>query len=386
MKQRYLLFALSFFYMGVLNAQTNEKDEQMARMNSVYENDDKNYRFRFQFSTQFLIHGGFSMSFSVGSWVRYQYLQPALNVSTNLYCGRNNIGNSNAFYTDEITRYNPNRTLFNVTVSPMLTAGWDTYYYEELNPFYSGNSTSIYNNFKYALTLGTTFVASPRGTYSNIMTSRNRTQQLLYIQAKTGCFMLNLQEDYFVITENVIGAVFSDNRDRYYTGGGNIQIRIPYNPFSPWNPYFKLKIYSEMYTGTSYVDKQEFPDIAYYKQHPHRLFRYRGKRKNNDPVEKKIAYQDPGQSLFNRARNFVVLEFNTLEITDNPYQTNSHVQLFVGTQGGFQNMWQQNGIHNANKVNCDNLNRNGKSGLHQFDYSDNYFPRLLLGFGTTVNY
>ncbi|MES1221745.1 MAG: hypothetical protein ABUT20_39975 [Bacteroidota bacterium] len=261
------------------------------------------------------------------------------------------------------------------------------YIYEEINPFYYGNSPVIYSPYRNAITLGTSFVTMPRGTYNNMMNARNRTQQLLYIQARVDGFQLNVYEDYLLVTDGPLAQWICDNRDRYYTGGGNIQVRL--------SPFARLKIYSEMYTGTSYVDKQDYPDVAFPDSRPAHILR----KSKADALNRKYAYQDPGQMSFNRARNFICLDY---AIGAKMYELNKagrvfwcknfynhQVQFILGRQNGEKNMLQQNFIHNLNKVDRDSkekTNTRSFSSLHHFDFSDNFLPKTIWGIGTTSSY
>jgi hypothetical protein len=255
--------------------------------------------------------------------------------------------------------------------------------YDEINPFYFGNSSGAYQNYKHSITLGSSFVALPKGIGRNVMTPRNRSQQLVYLQVKTGDFQINVYEDFLVFTDNKLFGMLADNRDRFYTGGGNVQVRI--------NKDFIAKYYTEIYTGNSYPDQDDFPDFVDVSDTTKANFfgHMYGTVGPRRPM--KYAYQDPGQEMFNRGRNFFALQVNSRALYSekgsllNPQFTNDNLQVMFALHRGVAEMWQQNLIHSLNKVDKDlPADKNGKvmsDRLHLFKpYEPRYgFWRRLTG-------
>lgn len=324
--------------------QCHAQDERKIYEDNFYKG-TKGFNYRFKFTAYVFVNGGWGISAGFSNWLSYERFQPAQNISINAVCGKNNVGNRNKRY---------NRWQTNVIFSSMLTYALNKERmrnYDEVNPFYFGNSSAVYHNFQHALTLGTTFVALPKGLGRNIMTPRNRSQQLIYIQIKSGNFQLNLYEDYLIFTDRGMFAFLSDNRDRYYTGGGNVQLRL--------NKDLTFKYYTEMYTGNSYVDRDDYPDLIVpgdtmkcnFIGHPWGAIGPRRVRK--------YAYQDPGQAEFNHGRNFIALQMNSSIFTSNkktiikPTYTHDAFMVVVALQNGEDEMWQQNLIHSLNKIDRD---------------------------------
>lgn len=332
-----------------------------------------------------MIRGGYGISFASGFAYNNQWWQASLNASINFMFGKNNLGNYKKWTDGDKLKLknNPNWWLCTVAFSPMFTAGSQKRYtfYEELNPMYFGYSSVIGNNFLHAFTLGTTFITMPKGKYANIVTPRNRSQHLLYIQGKTGDVLLNLVEDYLVFTEYGIFQALADNRDRYYTGGGNIQFRI--------NSFYKLKFYTETYTGTSYPDYLDYPDIASPNKKPY--FRFRTKT-----LREKYAFQDPGQKSLNNSRNFFVFEVPYTVKNDLTSRLDgfNNVQFYLGWSGGLVNGLQQHLIHNAMGISRNaslreykGFKKAKKDQLHHFDYKvpPHDAGRMIFGAGITTN-
>lgn len=372
------IFLLWFSSAGI-QAQEHTRENLV---NHFYTSGSQKFNFRFTCAVYFILNGGSGFSLSAGSWIEARGgYQPSLNSSLNLFYSGNNLGNANFYGEQEIKGVNPNKWLVNMVFSPLLTKRLypSTNHYDEINPFYFGTSSVIFNNYRNALTIGASFVTMPRGTYNNISTARNRTQQLLFMQVKFNRFQFNIYEDYLIFTSLGAFQWLCDNRDRYYTGGGNIQVQV--------HPFYKLKIYSEMYTGNSYVDKQDYPDYAYPDEKPD----LQRKKRN---IHRKYAYQDPGQQSFNKARNFLCLEVNAgamsayhgfPDLLRYP-RYNNITQILLGRQGGSLNMLQQNFIHNGNPINRDNKDRTRASSLHHFDYRDNFFPKTIAGISHFTSY
>lgn len=302
------------------------------------ERTDPNYSVKV--STYYLFGGGCAVSAAFGFWHRFYTLQPAANLSLNVLSRAKHLGNRN-FWS--------NYWQMNVVMSPMLTvnlADSKRGMYEEINPFYLGNSGAVYSDYRSSITLGTSFMAMPKGTDKNIMTNRNRSQQLVYVQGRVGYgritnVIINLYEDYLPITDNGSFQWLADNRDRFYTGGGNAQVRL--------SERLKYKLYYEVYTGSSYTDRFDFPDLVVDEDNT-----------GKSSTRKHYAYQDPGQEQFNKGRTVHSLEYSVFPeplskpaTGDNyaiPIRNRMNLQLFAGRQGA-KPMWIQNRIHETIKIN-----------------------------------
>lgn len=357
----------------------------------------------FKISSYFLINGGCSLSGSFGYWKTFKYAQPAINVSVNLLYGRNHLGNRD--------RYKSNWQL-NTVISPILTFKMPPYatdkhgIYEEINPFYLGNSSSIYCNYRSSFTLGTSFVTMPKGKGKNIATSRNRSQQLVFINLRIGAkkqadsvrnFSFNLYED-FLGTDNAVGQAFADNWDRYYTGGGNLQYRF--------NNNYKFKVFSEIYTGTATRDGFDNPDIVFYQTEEDK------KKKNNrenefgnnnkfvkffwGPVrDARYAAQESGQKKLNSGRFLAALEYTPTANSNyqHDFFLRKRYDFYAGTQGGNLGMWVQNMIHSSVKIDKVLASDPAPEELHrkktQLDRYHRFMPNMRIirpVFGVGMNY
>ncbi len=221
---------------------------------------NQNENIGFKAAGYYFFHSGTSLSLSLGYWKTFKGFQPATNLSVNALFGRSHLGNNSRKGTG---------MQVNFVLSPMVTVGTPHRcgIFEEISPLYLNHSSAVYSNFLSALTLGTSFVTSPKGAGNNYTTSRNRTQQLLFAQLKIGFdpkqnnavdeSFSKFKDDWsfqFNFVEDLAGALpLADNWDRYYTGGGSIQVR--------WNAGLKLKVISEVYTGTTARDLMDYPDL-----------------------------------------------------------------------------------------------------------------------------
>ena len=344
-----------------------------------------------------LFNGGAAISLGCGFWQRFDYVQPSLNTSINLLLNKRHLGNRDRIKTN---------WQINTILSPMLTIGLGTKrgFYEEINPFYMSNSGAVYNDYCRSITLGTSFVTMPKGKGVNISTSRNRGQQLLYVQLRLGgdtlskkgfnSFIFNIYEDYFGITDNSIGQLFVDNYDRFYTGGANVQVRF--------NEFYKIKFYSEIYTGDSEIDRFDYPDITQLttKKQGKMVSMNRGKDQwlqfFTGPKRKlRWASQEAGQKMLNVGQTLFSFEF-PLQHFPNHLWTGAKGEVYMGLQGGYCNMWTQNAIHNAikiKKVTVDAAPINyapDDTLIHENKYKDRYHyfkpnlddSRLIIGVGT----
>lgn len=344
-----------------------------------------------------LLNGGVAFSLGCGFWHRFEYVQPSLNTSINILLNRHHLGNRDRIKTN---------WQINTILSPMLTIGLGAKrgFYEEINPFYMSNSGAVYNDYCRSITLGTSFVTMPKGKGVNISTSRNRGQQLLYVQLRLGgdtlnskgfnSFIFNIYEDYFAITDNSIGQLFVDNYDRFYTGGANVQVRC--------HQFYKFKLYSEIYTGTSEIDRFDYPDLVQLtakkegKVVPVDRGKEQGLRFFTGPKRKvRWASQEAGQKMLNVGQTLLSFEF-PLQHQPNHLWTAPRGEIYIGAQGGKPNMWSQNMIHNAIKikkvaVDSGPSNYNPDDTLiHENKYKDRYhyfkpnrdYTRFVIGGGT----
>ena len=316
-------------------------------------------------------YGGTVLSASLGFWKRWEAVQVSSNLAVTAISGRNHLGNRN--------RQN---SRFQVTTvfSPLITLNLSkkSGIYEELPTVYMGYSSSMFANYRSSISIGSSFITMPRGKGINIGTSRNRSQQLIILQARIGSkndsirnFSIHLAEDLFAFTNGILQP-FADNWDRFYTGGAHISYRF--------NEQYKLRFYSEVYTGTISKDMIDNPDIIMDDEMIGGNF-FGGPRR-----KRRLVAQEAGQSMFNNNRNF----FN-LQCT-NPL-THFDYNFYAGAQGNRWGAWQQQLIHNAFKLNV--VLKEGKpqeqlsdgkhrERLHHFKpYT--HFTSLLLGAGSHFN-
>jgi hypothetical protein len=321
---------------------------------------------------------GACLSLAAGGWARSDWFQGSANVSFNLVLGKKGLGNKDS----KNGLKNLNRNMVNLCLSTMLTVNLGSnprWFYEEINPMYYGNRSGVYNSYQSAFTLGTTFITYPKGTYNNITSPRNRSQQLVFVQLKVGggqakdtiqqryfnSFVFNMCEDYL----GDFVQPFADLRDRFYTGGGSMHFRFL--------NHYKVKAYTETYSGNSYVDKQDYPDLVI----PEKRFAL---KKHHT----RFAYQDAGQLGLNKARTFIAFEYQGFDLEGSLPQLHSYLpkdfEFFIGSQGGMANAWSQHLIHNCvseerNRTVFDKDKKAEK--LHLFNYT-NSKPQLIFGIST----
>ncbi len=381
MKKRVFSILLSIIVIQLFSQSDSDKKIAVNANNMFYSNSANKPHLGGQISIYSIIRGGYGLSLASGFAYNTSWWQASLNASLNFMLGKNNIGSYKRWSDRKNIKLkdNPNWWLATIAFSPMLTVGSKKryLYYEELNPMYFGYSSVIGNNFLHAFTLGTTFITMPKGRNSNIVTPRNRSQHLLYMQIKSADFLLNVVEDYLVFTEWGAFQFLADNRDRYYTGGGNIQFRV--------NHFYKIKFYTETYTGTSYPDYLDYPDVGSPGKRPY--FRLRSKT-----LREKYAYQDPGQKSLNNSRNFFVFEhpFNNTNSLTNNISGFTNLQFYFGWAGGLVNGLQQHLIHNSMSISRNVSLRDTKGRkdqLHHFDYKvpPHDAGRMIIGAGTVIN-
>lgn len=303
-------------------------------------------------SAYLLLNGGWGITSSFGTWIRFKHTQPSFNVSLNLLGSESNLGNRNRY----LTNYQ-----INAVLSPLITIGTATGLFQEVNPFYFGASSSIYSDFRQSITIGSNFVVMPRGIGRNITTFRNRTQQLVYLGLRAGTtdwdVNFNIYEDFFG-TDNAMLQGLADNYDRFYTGGGNLQLRFK---------NIKAKLYSEIYTGNFQRDLFDNPDLYEpYKprisRRPNNFIEPAGVRPGQSRSKVRTRHpryvaQEPGQKLFNTGRTFFALEVapGSFGDNDNRFSVPSW-EGYIGFQGGVKQMGVQNVIHSWSTINKINVN------------------------------
>ncbi len=325
MKKKILLFCC-LSLLAVLKSR-GQADELVSSRYRLYNS--------FKVSGSFFIHGGGFLGIGYGFAARGKFIQPALNLSVSARFGKNNLGNRDRFKT---------AWQINTIISPLVTVGSSnkTGFFEEINPAYFGNVSSVYSNYMHAVTLGSSFVVMPKGLGLNIETSRNRSQQLVYVQLKVGweyknkdslkkdygSFQFNMYEDYLFTDRPALQAL-ADNFDRFFTGGGNVQLRI--------NRNFQIKLYNEVYTGNNYRDDFDYPDWVDSSDVSLKDNKWGNRFKKR---QARYAYQDAGQQQFNKGRSFFVFEYS-------PQQTHRQrfsYQAYMGWQKA-ASMRSQNFIH-----------------------------------------
>lgn len=222
---------------------------------------------------------GVSLALSYGMWKENPALQYSLNTGLQWRFGRKFLGN---FRDDASPHDNRSRNQMIFMFSPMLTAnlGSKDYVYQELQPFNFGSANAVFSKYKYSATLGTTITVSPRGTYKNIATARNRSQQVSMLSFNLKNFNITGYDDYLSIFSSRLQ--LGDNWDRFFTSSISLRYRF--------NDQYTAHIYSDVYTGINRANAFLNPDIISYKI----LGKNKWKRKN-------YANQDPGQEYFNSA-------------------------------------------------------------------------------------
>lgn len=295
MKKRTLIFCL--LAMALVLRSKGQNSELVSSRYQLYNS--------FKVSGSFFIHGGGFLGIAYGFAARGNFVQPALNVSVSARFGASNLGNRSRYKTD---------WQLNTIISPLVTIGSKrrTGYFEEINPAYFGNVSSVYSNYMNTVTLGSSFVVMPKGLGLNIETSRNRSQQLVYVQLKAGwaynkndslrrdygSFQFNMYED-FLFTDRPALQAFADNFDRFFTGGGNVQLRL--------NRHWQIRLYNEVYTGNNYRDDFDYPDWVDSSNVSLNDNKWGNRYKKR---QARYAYQDAGQQQFNKGRSFFVVEYS----------------------------------------------------------------------------
>ena len=316
------------------------------------QNQSKGY-FNVKVSGYFLFNGGGGISAAIGTWIAFKHLQPSFNMSVNTVFSQYNLGNRNHFLT---------RWQLNTVLSPMITVGGGRGALpQEIASFYFGSLAAVYADYQHSLTVGSNFVVMPRGIGRNLITFRNRTQQLVYIGLRSGGkdwdINLNVFDDYLVFTDSGIFQGLADNFDRFYTGGGSLQVRFQ---------NFRAKLHSEIYTGNFQRDIFDYPDLYLpYSSDTDSVGVNRIGSKKNRRHPRYVA-QEPGQKLFNKGRTFIALEFDPFTSKNG---NNMTVQGYFGFQGGDDNMKMQDWIHGTDSINKINVKLSANPDSLQNDAS-----------------
>ncbi len=321
--------ALYFLMIGVTTAQKGVS----AFNNNVYPvlESQGNAHGLFKASLIFALKKGTSVGLSYGIWQENPSLQYSLNAGLMLRMGKRFLGN----FSDRANKNDPrSRSQLNFMFSPMLTVNFskERWAYQEIEPFYLGLPNAVFCKYAYYTTIGTTFVISPRGTYNNVATVRNRTQQDFMFSINIKNFNFTMFDDYFPVFTTFLQ--LGDNYDRYYTGGGFIRYRF--------NDEFTLHLHSEVYTGTNQPNAFLHPDIISYRQKGRRW-----KLKN-------FASQNQGQEFFNSSWFIARLSYTGPQIPVNrPVAYIPNIDMFIGSSAPWT-MFSQNAIHTTIKYDPSN--------------------------------
>lgn len=265
---------------------------------------------------------GLSIGAGYGIWEEHPFLQYSLNTAFQWRLGKKFIGN---YYDGANLQDSRSRSQLVFTFSPLLTMnlGKKDYVYQELEAFYLGTPNAVFSKYRHSVTLGTTFTISPRGTYKNISTTRNRAQQDFVLALNFGNFNFTLFDDYFpVLTEFL---QLGDNWDRFFTGGGFLRYRF--------NDNYTLHLYSEVYTGINKPQALMNQDIISYK------YKKRKWRLKN------FANQNAGQEYFNSSWFIAKLTYSGTDAGANGRYWNApSAAIMVGSSAPWT-MFSQNFIH-----------------------------------------
>lgn len=265
---------------------------------------------------------GMSVGASFGLWKEYPVLQYSLNTGCMWRLGRKFLGN---YQNGAHPKDNRSKSQFVFMFSPMLTTRLSNknFVYQELEPFYMGTANAVFSKFKYALTLGTTFTISPRGTYRNVATIRNRAQQDFMLSLNIAKFNFTMYDDYFPVFTQILQ--LGDNWDRFFTGGGFLRYRF--------NDEYTMHLYSEVYTGLNRSSSFLYPDIISYRK--------KGKRYK----QKNFANQDPGQEYFNASWLIAKISYTSPQRPgNNPGIYTPDFNLSIGS-AAYWTMFSQNFVH-----------------------------------------
>lgn len=307
---------------------------------------------------------GFAIGIGYGLWYENPTLQYSLNTGVQLRYGARFLGN---YLNGNNPKDSRSRMQVVFSLSPMLTIGTGEHVYQELEPFYLGTPNAVFNKFKYSLTLGTTFTTCPRGTYKNISTSRNRSQQIAMVALNAKNFNFTIYDDYLSFITQALQ--LGDNWDRFFTGGGFVRYRF--------NNTLTAHLYSEVYTGINRANAFLNPDIISYTQ------------SNGHWHRQNFANQDPGQEYFNSSWLVAKITYSGPQVRGNVQGASlPSMDFFIGTSNPFT-MFSQNFIHDiipyddANKLKFHHfLNRSNVPGNLE---AGSFFYSLFVGAGIQSN-
>jgi len=301
---------------------------------------------------------GASIGLGYGIWEAHPFFQYSLNTACQLRLGKRFLGN---YYDRSNLNDNRSRSQLVFSFSPLLTMnfGGSDYRYQEIESFYLGTPNAVYSNYRNSLTIGTTFTISPRGTYKNIATTRNRAQQDLVLALNFENFNFTLFDDYFPYLTEFLQ--LGDNWDRFFTGGGFIRYRF--------NDNWTLHLYSEVYTGINKPQALMNQDIISYKYRKNRW-----RRKN-------YANQNAGQEYFNSSWFIAKLTYSGTSSEDNTRNWNlPSADIMIGTSAPWT-MFSQNFIHSLIRSDTSNDFK-----LHYFMNRSNVPGNLEAGGGSPLKW
>lgn len=220
---------------------------------------------------------GLSIGLGYAIWDEHPFFQYSLNTAIQYRIGGRFLGN---YYDIANLKDSRSHSQLVFTFSPLLTMNLTNrdFVYQEIEPFYLGTPNAVYSKYRNSVTIGSTFSISPRGTYKNIATVRNRSQQVFMLGLNIADFNFTVVDDYFPIATKFFQ--LGDNWDRYFTGGGFVRYRF--------NDNYTLHLYSEVYTGI--VKPQAFMNQD--------IISYRKRRKGRWSL-KNFANQNAGQEFLN---------------------------------------------------------------------------------------
>lgn len=338
--KKFILYTAAIFLLNILlpNSVYCQKIRAVNNNVSSLLASQGKYHDLYKFSVFSSISKGTSVSFSYGLWNDHAALQYSLNTGFMWRLGKGFLGN----YRNGSQPKDPRtKSQFVFMFSPMLSVkiSRKDYVYQELEPFYYGTSNAVFCKYRSSVTLGSTFTISPRGTYRNVTTTRNRAQQDFMISVNLKDFNFTLYDDYFPVFTELLQ--LGDNWDRFFTGGGFIRYRF--------NDQVKLHLYSEVYTGINRANAFLYPDLIGYR------------KKGRKWLRKNYAFQDPGQEYFNNSWFIAKVSYTSPQQQNpNPGIYAPEMDFFIGTSRPWT-MFSQNVIHS--QISYDDEN---KMKLHFF--------------------
>ena len=267
--------------------------------------------------------------------------------------------------------------------------------FEEIAIFKIGHANALVSNNRWQGVLGSNFILTPKSNVNvfranfnkdNVYTSKNRSQQLIFVGIRGGFDFGNNRRTSFQFmhyNDNMLIPYilqrYADNYDRFYTGGLRASInyygtadRLGNNPFS-------VTYASDVYTGSFDRDMFDNPDIYDINE-----------RFDTHKVEitrrARFVNQEPGERMLNEGRK--ILNFNI------PFQSsvsplidqyrNAGINFFVGIQGGEQGMRSQNRNHSKKPIYKVNQRKYDPNMLYDITGKDKIKLERLHWFDPTV--